>query len=490
MFEPIPVPAAVLALLVLGCAWGLVLRPRFRRRREAQAAHRFHRARLAIQPSAFQLLAPKSAADLLLVDPAVQEAVLRNAAETGREAGEALAEARRYAAETVPSLTAGLSFRLLHGPVRRMLRRWFRVRVRYADESALTEAVRLATPVFVLNHRSNLDYLIAATSLADRAILSFAVGEWAHYWPLRPMLRALGGFFVRRDSGNPLYRAVLAAHIRSACRGGVPQAFFIEGKLSEDGAMRAPRLGLLDYAVRAFDPGAARDVVFVPVACNYDRVIEDKNLQAIKASGRTVSRLTSWRAGAAFIGSQLWLFLKRRWKPYGRVMIVVGTPVSLREWVTAAGLDPRRAAREERFASVRRLAEELVERIEAVMPLLPVPLLAAVVRCAGPGGIPEADARRLARRHLERVARARGAPDIPPEEWESAVGEGIELLLLRNLVGREEGRLRVLPERRSFVDYYANSITHLLHPRHLSPEPSTAASVLGEKGLAGARRRQ
>ena len=78
----------------------------------------------------------------------------------------------------------------------------FRVRVRYLDEDAIVRAARTSTPVFVLNHRSNLDYVIAATSLADRAILSFAVGEWARYWPLEGLLRALGGFFVPTRIGQ------------------------------------------------------------------------------------------------------------------------------------------------------------------------------------------------------------------------------------------------------------------------------------------------
>ena len=69
---------------------------------------------------------------------------------------------------------------------------------------------------------------------------------------------------------------MLAAHVKTAIGAGVPQAFFIEGRFSEDGRLRSPRLGLLDYAVRSFDPETGRDVAFVPVAVNYDRVIETR----------------------------------------------------------------------------------------------------------------------------------------------------------------------------------------------------------------------
>ena len=41
-----------------------------------------------------------------------------------------------------------------------------------------------ATVIFVMNHRSNMDYVLV-THLASRAgALSYAVGEWARVWPL------------------------------------------------------------------------------------------------------------------------------------------------------------------------------------------------------------------------------------------------------------------------------------------------------------------
>lgn len=465
MFQTVPVPAFVLALLVLGCAYGLFLRPLLRRRLERQNPHGFHRARSAIQPSAFQLISPVAAADLLMVEPEVQAAVVRRAKETGIEQCEVLHEARGYAREIVPSLSSGFVFRFLHGPVRRALSRVFSVRVRYADEAALSRAAKDSTPVFVLNHRSNLDYLIAATSLADRAVLSFAVGEWARYWPLEPMLRGLGGFFVRRGSGNPLYRAVLAAHVKHAARGGVPQAFFIEGRFSEDGALRRPRLGLLDYTVRAFDPDAERDVALVPVAVNYDRVMEDKNLHLLKVKGRSPTRIRTWRASLGFFLQQSWLYLRRRWRPFGRATISVGAPVSLRDWLAAAALDPRTASREARFTAVEELAGALMERIAAIMPILPVPLMAAVIREHDPDGItpPEAEARAF--RILESVARRPGDPDIARPDWKTAVDQGLALLVQRKMVASEDGRLRVLAPRRDFVDYYANTIRHLVEDR-------------------------
>ena len=57
------------------------------------------------------------------------------------------------------------------------------------------------------------------------------------------------------------------------------QAMFPEGGLSRDGFLREPKLGLIDSMVTAKeDRSFQREIVFVPVAINYDRVLEDRNL--------------------------------------------------------------------------------------------------------------------------------------------------------------------------------------------------------------------
>ena len=92
------------------------------------------------------------------------------------------------------------------------------------------------------------------------------------------MIRATGAYFVRRGSGNPLYRRVLERYIHMATAAGVTQAVYPEGGLSRDGHLRPPKLGILDYMLRGFDPRGERDLVFIPVGINYDRVLEDRTL--------------------------------------------------------------------------------------------------------------------------------------------------------------------------------------------------------------------
>jgi glycerol-3-phosphate O-acyltransferase len=146
-----------------------------------------------------------------------------------------------------------------------------RVRVGAFDEATLYQVPDDASVVFVINHRSNMDYVLVTYLVSENSALSYAVGEWAQVWMLQSLIRAMGGYFVRRDSSNALYRKLLSSYVQMATSSGVAQAVFPEGGLTRDGA-RPP--GLLSYMVSGF-PGP-RDIVFVPVGIN-DRVLEDRS---------------------------------------------------------------------------------------------------------------------------------------------------------------------------------------------------------------------
>jgi len=68
--------------------------------------------------------------------------------------------------------------------------------------------------VFVMNHRSNIDYMVVPYILAQHFIVSFAAGEWARIWPLESMAKSFGAYFIRRKFRNELYSAVLQKYIQ------------------------------------------------------------------------------------------------------------------------------------------------------------------------------------------------------------------------------------------------------------------------------------
>src|SRR6202043_1083599 len=152
----------------------------------------------------------------------------------------------------------------------------YRVRLAASDQAALATVTPDSTVVFLMNHRSNMDYVLVAYLASDRTALSYAVGEWARIWPLQTLIRATGAYFVRRNSRDPLYRRVLERYIQMATAAGVTQAVYPEGGLTRDGRLRPPKLGLLGYMLRTFDPDGERDLAFIPVGINYDRTPEGR----------------------------------------------------------------------------------------------------------------------------------------------------------------------------------------------------------------------
>ena len=224
----------------------------------------------------------------------------------------ALAQAQRYAREIVPAFNAYMYFRVGYWIGKKLSQSLYRVRIGYTDDAGLAAIPEHATVVFVMNHRSNMDYIIASYLAAERAALSYAVGEWARLWGLQQLIRAMGAYFVRRDSKDELYRRVLERYIAMATEAGVTQAVYPEGGLTRDGRLREPRFGVLDYMLRGFHTHGERDLFFVPLGLNYDRVLEDRT-QLLPPMRKRPGRARALANTLKFVANQLWLLLRSRW---------------------------------------------------------------------------------------------------------------------------------------------------------------------------------
>ncbi len=161
----------------------------------------------------------------------------------------------------------------------------YRVSLGYTDDAAFKEVPKNASVVFVMNHRSNMDYVLVTYLASRRASLSYAVGEWAQVIFLHSLFRSMGAYFIRRNSKNPLYRRVLAAYVRKATKEGVTQAVFPEGGLSRDGTLGRTQARSAVLHGNRLQGDGGRDIVFIPVGINYDRVLEDRILTARKGTG-------------------------------------------------------------------------------------------------------------------------------------------------------------------------------------------------------------
>jgi glycerol-3-phosphate O-acyltransferase len=420
--------------------------------------------RLHLKIPPFKLARRRQLIEQLMFDPEVLRAVDDEARARGEPMGVAHARARRYAREIVPAFSAYAYFRVAVRLARRLSTALYRVRVGALEEAALARVPEDASVVFVINHRSNMDYVLVTYLISERSALSYAVGEWARVWALQSLIRATGGYFVRRDSSNPLYRKVLARYVHMATASGVAQALFPEGGLTRDGALRPPRLGILSYMVAGFDPQSPRDVVFVPVGLNYDRVLEDR--VQLAAAGTPQGERTRFAFNplvlARFLLRSLWLRLRGRWYRYGYACVGFGRPVSLREYLRDRAIDLRGLSAERRHAEIERLGLRLMREVGRVVPVLPVSLVATAVLAAGERGLSGLELKGAVFDLMQRLAAAGAHVHLPRQDQEYAVEVGLRMLRLRRMVLLADGLYRANPDERPLLAYYANAIAHLL----------------------------
>jgi len=415
------------------------------------------RLRIGIRP--FQRTRRQALIHRLLTDPKVQEAAEQFSREQRQPLPRALRLVETYAREIVPAFNAYLYFRTGYWIGRSVARLLYRVRIGYVDSAGLETIDPNATVVCVMNHRSNMDYVLAGFLAADQAALSYAVGEWARIWPLSALIRAMGAYFVRRNSRDELYRRVLERYIAMATEAGVPQAVYPEGGLTRDGRMREPKLGVLDYMLRGFSLRGERDLVFVPLGLNYDRVLEDRSL--LKDKGST-GRVKSLWITLRFVAHNVWLMLRSEWHRFGYACVNFGTPISMREYCRARNVDFQALAGEERRAAVAGLGRELMQAVGRVVPVLPVPLIASIFVAQPQRALSALELKAEIGHLLARLEAAGAHVYIPRGDLDYALTVGLRMLQLRHLVDVRDGLFRAREAELPLLAYYANSITHLI----------------------------
>ena len=433
---------------------------RNRLRRAAQRTILQFRARLA----RYHLQQRRQAKATLLADPVVRDAAAAHAREHHLPERDVSRRVSRYVDEIVPYLNVLTYYKVGYNAAKLFLNLLYKVSVDYQDEAALGRIPKRDVVVYLMNHRSNADYIVVAYVLARGTHVSYAVGEWARAWPLEYVFKSFGAYFIRRRFREPLYHAVLERYVQLITKNGVTQGIFPEGGLTRDGALRPPKLGLLDYICRTVrDPEFHRDIWLVPVALNYDRVLEDRSLiRELLAEGDRPGRLSQLLTVMNYLLGNTLRFVAGRLKRYGRVAVNFGTPLSLRTWLASAPPGVLDWPRERRLPELEKLAAEMVGRIGAVIPVTPVPLAAAALLSFEQTVITRdalLDRMDVIRDRLLDVNAkvVRGGSRIE-EVWDRAW----RMLHLRRLVVEEGQSLVILPRGRPLLQYYANSISHLV----------------------------
>ncbi len=422
-------------------------------------------ARLNVELPPFMLARRNALIDRLVYDPEVMEAIGEEAARSGAPREEIARKAEGYVREMVPGFNAYFYFRIGYWMARKFLRFFYRVRIGHNDETNLTELGPKSTVVLVMNHRSNFDYLLVTYLASRHSAISYAAGEWTLFWPMGPLLRAMGAYFVRRGDDDPLYRRLLLRYVELAIEGQVPQGIYPEGALSRDGALQPPKLGLLDYMTRNFDPSGDRDIVFVPVGINYERVVEDEDLLNHRDENMISKRGTLFVLRSAlgfFLRSTPQLAFQRRVR-FGRACANFGPPVSFGRWVDARGVDLRTMDRKDRFREIAVLADHLMDHIARLIPVLPLSIVATAFWQAGDDSLTEEELKTRAHKLVTAFDTTAAHVYLPFGQEELALEDGLRRLVIRKMViETEPGRYVANRKKRDLLAFYVRPVLHFL----------------------------
>lgn len=240
--------------------------------------------------------------------------------------------------------------------------------------------------VLIPCHKSHIDYLILSYILYQNNMPCphVAAGRNLSFWPMGPLFRSGGAFFIRRTfRGAVLYSKVFGEYVHKLLEEGFNIEFFIEGGRSRTGKLLQPKLGFLSILLNAYRDNACDDMIFVPVHIGYDRVPEESSYLHELGGGekKPESFLQLLRAGKV---------LKKR---YGRIYIQFDEPISMNDLLSDYG-EKNGDFGENRMASMsakeqnvlcRNLGYRIVNAIDRVTVVSPHAIVAgAILNCSRP----------------------------------------------------------------------------------------------------------
>jgi len=210
--------------------------------------------------------------------------------------------------------------------------------------------------ILIPNHKSHIDYLILSYLLYQHNMPCphIAAGKNLSFWPMGPLFRGGGAFFIRRTfRGAVLYAKVFSEYIFKLLQEGFNIEFFIEGGRSRTGKLIMPKLGLLSILLDAYKNKSCEDMIFAPIYIGYDRVIEETAYLDELEGGQKQKEnfLQVIRARK---------FLKNR---YGKIYIQFSNPISINDLLAQHGSSLADMQSKEKNAFCRNLGHRIINSI-------------------------------------------------------------------------------------------------------------------------------
>jgi len=245
-----------------------------------------------------------------------------------------------------------------------------------------------------------------------------------------------------------------------ATQQGVCQAVFLEGGLSKDGRLQEPRLGLIDYMLRGFDPQKDQDIIFIPVGINYDRTIEDRSL--LRSLNSDVEKRSLWfifKTTIFFVLRNLTQMLLSRWRRFGYACVNFGKPISTKAYSNKHQIVFKNLPREQRFPEIKKLCEALLGEISNVVPIVPVSLVCHFFLENIDKELDFSDIENGCGLILQKT-KTNGAPVIETAHStrKKAISEAVSLMLLRGMIKESKGIFTCNDAEIHLLQYYANTL--------------------------------
>jgi glycerol-3-phosphate O-acyltransferase len=226
--------------------------------------------------------------------------------------------------------------------------------------------------IFAPCHKSHIDYLVLSYMLFhhNMPVPHVAAGKNLSFWPLGPLFRGAGAFFLRRSfKGAALYSKVFAEYIHKLLEEGYNIEFFIEGGRSRTGKLIPPKIGLLSIILDAFKNGACNDMIIVPTFIGYDRILEENaylhEIEGGQKNPETLLQVIKARK-----------FLKKK---YGKIYINFHEPFSIKDFLAKYHPQYEKMDKQAYYELCRHLGYRILNAIDRVTNVTPHALVASVL---------------------------------------------------------------------------------------------------------------
>jgi len=339
--------------------------------------------------------------------------------------------------------------------------------INFEGLNKLRQAAQKAPLILAPCHKSHIDYLILSYIMYHNNMPCplIAAGKNLSFWPLGPIFRGGGAFFLRRTfKGQVVYSKVFSEYVKTILKEGFNIEFFIEGGRSRTGKLNLAKLGLLSIILDAYKSNVCPDLYFVPIYIGYDRIIEEKSylseLEGAAKEPESLSQVVKARK-----------FLKRR---YGRIYVQFNDPISFKDVLTSFENSFFEMNREERNVVCRNLGHRIINGINEVSVVTPHALVACALLNCPTKGFMKTEFALIVEIYLNYLVSqnaklsdtminyVHSVEDALQQYMDRKMIEKMEITSIREALG--DTKLRLFDNKRPSLDYYKNNCISFFIP--------------------------